>query len=43
MALNIIIQPVGAVAKLSAIAKIRKYRGHHEGPGGHGGAWCTWA
>jgi hypothetical protein len=31
MALNIIIQLVGAVVKLSAIAKIRKYRGHHEG------------
>jgi hypothetical protein len=31
MALNVITRPIGVVAKLSAIAKIRKYRGHHEG------------
>ncbi len=31
MALNVINQPVGAVVKLSIIAKICKYKGFHEG------------
>jgi len=31
MALNVIIPPIGATAKLNTIAKIRKYRGLQEG------------
>jgi hypothetical protein len=31
MVLNVITWPIDVIAKLNAIAKIRKYRGHHEG------------
>jgi hypothetical protein len=31
MALSVINQPLGAIAKLNAITKIHKYRGLHEG------------
>jgi hypothetical protein len=31
MALNVISQPTSAIAKLSVIVKIRKYKGFHEG------------
>jgi len=30
VAINVISQPIGAIAKLNAIAKIHKYRGLHD-------------
>jgi hypothetical protein len=42
--MSVINQLAGAIVKLNAIAKIRKYKRIHEAPfysNGHGGAWRT--